>query len=148
MLLSPSGINLVALSLKKMVAFTQRFLMPSLVDISPLLFENMMCLKTPMYVHHFVIISPCKSLQRLEFSLSMNAYTNWHLSWNGLNCSGKEVYFFSNLHLHLQNCVVSRYQRPFLSSMQSCISFILAYISANHKGVTTLVQIRTYLRLG
>ena len=58
-----------------------------------------MFLRTPMYFHHFVIISHCKSLHRLEFTLSMNAWTSWHLSWNRLSFSGKEVFFFNCLSL-------------------------------------------------
>ena len=46
LLLSPSGMIDVALSFKdKLVAFTQRCLMPSLVENSPLALENMMFLK-------------------------------------------------------------------------------------------------------
>ena len=68
--------------------------------------------KRSMYFNYFVIISPCTGLNRLEFSLFMN--TSWHLSWN-CPCLVRCYY------LPLQNGMVSRYQRLFLSLHLSCL---------------------------
>ena len=115
-LLSRSGINDVALSLKKIVALTQRCLVLSLVEISQLVLENMMFLKDAieMYFNYFVIISPCKSLKKLE-----------HLSWNWLSYSGKEYYVLSLF----CNLLISLFSKWCGLSLPKTLSFFHAEFS-------------------
>ena len=82
---------------KKMVAFTQWCLVPSLVEFRLLCWRIWCFQKRSVYFYYFVIISPCACLNRLEFFYPCIPAGTW-----------VEIVF---VYLHLQNGVVSRYQR-------------------------------------